>query len=508
MCRRSCVVRGGLILLAVVSALASAVAGEQSVFEMREVSVLDELSKAKQGDENLYQLLGGEYAICRTQASPQVKAYPKLNSKQALYGSVTFAQSYVDPTAGLEFQFVLDESAESARQEPQKKEGASLLKSLVGALVGSPAALSVAHYDRLYFDANRDLDLTNDPVVTLMENPPPGIARLTGEGGTSRIFQQLSVKFDYGPELGAQPFRLVPWLRGSDGSTGYMMFVPTVAREGKIRLGKQQYTAVLAQSYTVSGRFDHPFTSLFLTPVGDTASGRAKRESGWLCEMKEVDGQLYQVAATPRGDKLTVTPYCGDFGWFEVGAGQRNIDKLGAVGMFMSRTPNLVRVGDVAAPLPPEKKLPRHRLPVGDYLPTYLTVDFGRLSVGISPDRYRGGGADRTAMKPPAYKIKIRKDKPYVLDFSGRPAVVFLDPGKNKTLKPGDQVRIEAVLTDPSLGVMITGLNDTTRKIREMTFRDAEGKEVKIPSYASLDPTVVITNSAGKEVASGPMPFG
>ena len=69
-------------------------------------------------------------------------------------------------------------------------------------------------------------------------------------------------------------------------------------------------------------------------------------------------------------------------------------------------------------------------------------------------------------------------------------------------------MRIEAILTDPALGTMLGGLEDRTRKEQDLEITGEDGKKIAIPRYASLDPTVTITDSSGKEVAGGKMPFG
>jgi hypothetical protein len=64
-----------------------------------------------------------------------------------------------------------------------------------------------------------------------------------------------------------------------------------------------------------------------------------------------------------------------------------------------------------------------------------------------------------------------------------------------------------AVLTDPKLTIMIRDLGDTSRK--ESKTSDVEdGQAVSDASNGSLDPKVTITDSTGKQVAEGPMPFG
>jgi hypothetical protein len=111
------------------------------------------------------------------------------------------------------------------------------------------------------------------------------------------------------------------------------------------------------------------------------------------------------------------------------------------------------------------------------------------------------------AQKRPEYNIAIGKDKTYVLDFAQKPSVVFTEPEAERAFEPGEEVCLQAVLIDPVLNLMISGIKDTTKKVREVTYTE-DGKEVTVPTFESLDPTVAITDSSGKEVASGEMPFG
>jgi hypothetical protein len=54
---------------------------------------------------------------------------------------------------------------------------------------------------------------------------------------------------------------------------------------------------------------------------------------------------------------------------------------------------------------------------------------------------------------------------------------------------------------------MIVALLDKTREIGRFEY-DVDGERVSHPRYAMLNPTVVITDASGNEVASGEMPFG
>jgi hypothetical protein len=141
-------------------------------------------------------------------------------------------------------------------------------------------------------------------------------------------------------------------------------------------------------------------------------------------------------------------------------------------------------------------------LPVGDYLANKMEVRYGRLWFWLSDNYHTDGKRHGADFDSRVYAIKIRKDRPFVLDFSNRPEVMFADPAKDKTFKLGEKVQVNAVLVDPVLNTMIRGLNDTSRKTTRKN--GDQTNTIDLP----LEPTVTITNSSGKKVAEGVMPFG
>ena len=154
-------------------------------------------------------------------------------------------------------------------------------------------------------------------------------------------------------------------------------------------------------------------------------------------------------------------------------------------------------------PLPVERaRVAKYRLPAGDYQPLSLNVDYGRLQVTLRANYSRGVVAGKTPGT-----IEIRKDKPYVLDFSEKAEMQFIAPPENKVFKPGDTVSLAAMLAITEKNLQVCGLNDTSKKVGEMTWM-VDGKPQTAPRYASLTPDVVITNSAGKKLGGGKMPFG
>ncbi len=219
--------------------------------------------------------------------------------------------------------------------------------------------------------------------------------------------------------------------------------------------------------------------------------------------MRSLDGQPYTLLTTPTGDKLFVRPYRGDFGVLEVGPGERKITKSGLVGTVYSDNYALTAIGERKDQKPGEC-----HLPVGDYRVEILSIDFGRLSLFVrsadSPRYY----PEQYGQRPATFPIKIRKDKPYLIEFAAKPTIAFVSPGGGQAFKPGDTVKVEAFLVAPDLNVVLAGLDDTSTKVGEDTYTDENGKKVAVPRYASIEPTVVISDSSGKKLANGTMPFG
>jgi len=129
------------------------------------------------------------------------------------------------------------------------------------------------------------------------------------------------------------------------------------------------------------------------------------------------------------------------------------------------------------------------RVPVGDYSPTGLQIQFGQLRLDVLPNRYSDGRFRDPGQPPRIYGVHIRPDKPFVLDFSNQPEVLFAAPARDLRLKPGETLYVAALLVDPRLDVAMMGLYDQGARRR-------------------LDPTVVVSRLNGEKVAEGVMPFG
>jgi hypothetical protein len=134
------------------------------------------------------------------------------------------------------------------------------------------------------------------------------------------------------------------------------------------------------------------------------------------------------------------------------------------------------------------------QIPVGDYLPEFLTVQLGHLRIQLSQNYHSEGKRQSREGRPNIYGITVRKDRPFALDFSNQPEVMFTSPTQSQRLKPGDELMVMAVLTDPKLDIMIRRLEDTSHQ--------------QNGGNGSLDPQVIITRANGEKVAEGVMPFG
>jgi hypothetical protein len=439
--------------------------GEQT-FKLREVSVFE------YGSDDF---LRGQRCECEDKPSPKVKVYPAFASKKPIYGSIHFYQDRKDPKAGQVTFFAVDENQGTGKG-----------------------------YDRLYFDANGDLDLRNDPVVQPQRHPSEK-ARVKYSGvKTQVIFDSVAVNFDFGP-AGTCPVQLMPRLTISvygKGEYKQMAFVRTRLHTGDIKIGGKPYEACLGNDYAIFGRLDNPGTVLMLRPK-DEASSQVRWWGGdRLIAAHKVKGRFYTFSASPTGDQLTVRPYRSDLGKFEIGPGGRKLDKLTVLGSLEGEERNVAVGGEVTDGSPEAAR--SCQLPAGDYRPNYIHIQFGRLSIGASYNYHSDGKPRERGDRAAVYGIAIRQNKPFVLDFSNKPDVMFASPAKDQRVKLGDSLEVKAVLVDPKLDMMIRDLDDTTRK----QTKDANGNPLNYERNLSLDPQVIITRADGEKVAEGVMPFG
>ncbi len=221
----------------------------------------------------------------------------------------------------------------------------------------------------------------------------------------------------------------------------------------------------------------------------------------------KIDETYYQFALLEEGAKLAARAYRGPLGLFRVGEGNRQIEKVECKGSLRQEGSVAVPVGTIKENYP--EAVSECTVPVGNYTSYIMHVIYDNLDICISDNYHTNAQGQSRAEKQTVYGIKIREDRPYVLDFSNEPMVVFDEPPKDKTsFSRGEEITFAAVLIDPKLDIMIRGLDDTSVKV-DREYKDAEGNVIgKSKVNKSLDPNVVITRADGEIVAEGVMPFG
>ncbi len=439
---------------------------KQFVFNLNEVSVFDV-------GEVFQDFLRGQSTFCNRRPHRPIK-YPAFKSEKPLYGSINFAGRTAESHTPGRYHFALDESAGTGKG-----------------------------YDRLYFDHNCDLDLTNDTPLTSLQNPPKGTLLRYPSIEQYVCFESFDVTFDFDP--GRRAIEMMPRLTIRRGYSE-LCLVATKARKGQIDIGGAGYYALLGYTYSVGGPFEQTSRAFYLIPKISTQDYPRWLGANQLRAMHKIGGTYYRFSATPAGDKLFVRPYDGDFGTFEVGAGGRDMYPEMTVQGSLCSEDMVVAVGGELkhGRLTSVKSC---RLPVGDYLPWSLKITFGLLRITISRN-YRSDGKLRDRSESPIfYGIKIHKDKPFVLDFSNKPEIMFVSPPKGHRVKLGGKLRVEADLIDPKLDIKIRYLEDITRK-QKKEYVTSNGQKRTSKQVMSLQPKVLITRANGEKVAEGVMPFG
>jgi hypothetical protein len=280
-------------------------------------------------------------------------------------------------------------------------------------------------------------------------------------------------------------------------------FVRRMERENKQYIRQGQIT-LAARSYKIL-LGERPEREFYIYDV-ESGIGPYWWGSWSLHSYHKLGNKFFHFMLIEDGTKIAARPYKGPLGTIMVGKGGRELEKVEFNGSVHQKQ-------SVAAPIGIVKEywtgpVAECTIPVGDYTPYLMNVIYDNLSIEIS-NNYHTNAQGKSAGKEIVYGMQVRQDKPYVLDFSNEPMVIFDQPPKNQTtFSRGEEIKFAAVLIDPKLDIMIRGLNDTSVKV-DKEYKDAEGKVIQtIKVDKSLDPNVVIARADGEVVAKGVMPFG
>jgi len=443
---------------------------KQLVFDLHEVSVFD------LNDEISREFLRGQMIICDNQSNRVWPCkYPDFESDKPLYGSVGFSGRFAGsvPPSGM-YYLAIDESA--------------------GTGTG---------YDRLYFDCDSDGDLSDEKPLKSLKDPPRSALMQYSSADLQVCFESFELTFDYG-SAGKHAVEIMARLMAHDRPPR-LTFFATKLRRGEIEIGDAKYEALLGYGYSVGMPFDKPGTIFHLIPKSSPQDPSRWSGANQLSSMQLLGGDYYRFTTTPLGDKLFARPYKGQFGVFEVGAGGRDVQKVTVQGSLRSKDTAVAVGTELERDRPKPTK--SCRLPEGDYLPAFLTIELGNVTIAVS-DNYHSDGRPRGGLaKNRVYGIEIRKDKPFVLDFANKPEVLFASPAENTQVRPGGTLQVKAVLIDPELDMMIRRIYDASKK-EKFEYDTPDGQKHSVDRPVSLEPRVIITRANGEKVAEGVMPFG
>jgi len=286
------------------------------------------------------------------------------------------------------------------------------------------------------------------------------------------------------------------------------------ARKAQIQIASKQFDVILP---------DEDFTrECYLIPKDNPDNTPGWWGADQLNAAHLIDGKYYRLSISSDNERILVNPYSGDIGTFRIAKGDRDIEKIEVSGSLRAEDTAVM----IGKPLQDGSSQPAESctVPVGDYLPALLYINMDNLRIMVSDNYHTNakGQASNDPAREKVYGLTIRREKPYTLDFSNKPMVIFESPkgdhsvklGEelqvvkgNDRLKLGEELKVVALLIDPDLDIMIRGLDDTSQKVTK-EYTDSDGQKHSYERDLSLDPTVTIARFDGEVVAEGTMPFG
>ncbi|HCO94411.1 MAG TPA: hypothetical protein DIU00_10750 [Phycisphaerales bacterium] len=212
----------------------------------------------------------------------------------------------------------------------------------------------------------------------------------------------------------------------------------------------------------------------------------------------KIDNELFEFMLIEGDTKIAARPYQGPLGTIKLGKGGRQLEKIGFRGSLFMKAGISAPIGTMQGNWP--GPVEQCRIPVGDYTPGLLSglhVTYDNLLIRISNySNARGRYSENDII----YPIQIRQDKPYVLDFSNEPMVIFNHSHRSQTtFSRGDEIRFTTSLIDPKLDIRIDSLHDRAVKVNREYI--AGGKLTRTKVTKSLDPIIVITHADGEIIA-------
>ena len=262
-------------------------------------------------------------------------------------------------------------------------------------------------------------------------------------------------------------------------------FIRRMEREKRQNVKQAQFTLANRPLKVILG--DKPEREFYLYDTG-TGIGPYWWGSWSLHSYHKIEDEFIEFMLIENGTKIAARPYQGPLGTIKLGKGGRQLEKVEFNGSVRQKE-------NVAAPIGTIKEywtgpVTECTIPVGDYTAYLMKVTYDNLAIDIS-NNYHTNAQGVDSGTDVVYGMQVREDKPYVLDFSNEPMVVFDQPAAGQTtFSCGQEIKFAAVLIDPKLDIMIRGLDDTSVKV-DREYKDRDGNVIQTVKVSkSLDPNV------------------
>ncbi len=263
-----------------------------------------------------------EYAFALDVVAP--KAAPKAKKADAKKAAATTCANGGDVVVSL---VATSDASEAA---PAAKPGSS---STAEKPRPKPAPARDFSYNRLYFDFNRNGDLTDDKVIEVPADSKQSVAIASPSMSYVRFeFPRVDLTIDVEGTKVDYAFHLDGYSYSSAKSGNVMVSVSSaICREGDITVEGKRHHVVLLDNNS-NGRFDdlskissniHMASGQLYAEPGDTLLIDPKTSPGTfdspydsnssdyrypLAEIALIDGKWYDLKVSPAGDKLTLNP--------------------------------------------------------------------------------------------------------------------------------------------------------------------------------------------------------
>jgi hypothetical protein len=336
--------------------------------------------------------------------------------------------------------------------------------------------------------------------IGLMKDPPDEVIPMKRPGSTWSVFDPITIPVDYGGKIGERDRRVLLRVRKADdvrgGPAKYTLMLSGPCKTGKMEIGGVGAEVGLFQPYQMGREWDRSQTNVYV--------GRGdQREIESIDWWRMIDGEIYRFSTDALGERLTLERYAGKRGALSVRS--RDGSKKGWVigGFFETSDEQCVWVSSAGGERDSADSPPLV-LPEGDYRPYWMHVRVGDTLAAFDSAEVVEGEKVSIRRNAEKYGVRVRKRRPFELNMTRAPDVIFLAPSRDKTYKPGRNIDIQVALIDHSLGARISGVTDMSRTV-EFTYTQADGAEKTVTRHPLIEPVFEVKNSNGDVVGSGTM---